>query len=182
MRQRALTVAIALLVLLLLLTCTVPHATRNAREREVLSTVLREASRYDVSPAMIMAIIRTESDFDKNAVSEVGAVGLMQLMPSTFSYLRDEKLGEALADSAIYDPAVNIRYGTYYYAYLSEQFGDPATALAAYNAGEGRVCEWLLDPSLSKDGVLTDIPFGETEHYVKATLAAYRYYLEKYNL
>ena len=154
---------------------------RQRREDAVYDTVLVAAAAYGVSPAMVLAVISTESDFRADARSPVGAIGLMQLMPDTFAFLRDEKLKEALADDAVWDTAVNIRYGTYYLSYLFERFGTWETALAAYNAGEGRVVQWLNDPALSDGTTLFTIPYEETEHYVAVTLTAYRNYLKKYN-
>ncbi|MBQ9801658.1 MAG: lytic transglycosylase domain-containing protein [Clostridia bacterium] len=155
---------------------------RNAREAKVYDAVLSSAAAYGVSPALVLAVVRTESDFFENAVSDAGAMGLMQLMPDTFSYLRDEHFAESLPDTAVWEPAVNIRYGTYYLAYLYDRFGNWQATLAAYNAGEGRVADWLCDPTLSPDGKsLTDIPYPETKAYVAKVLSHYRAYLEKYH-
>lgn len=154
---------------------------RERRERAVYGTVLSCAAAFDVSPAMILAVIRIESDFKPNAVSPVGAAGLMQLLPDTFRYLREEHLAEQLPDEAIFEREVNVRYGTYYLSYLFERFGSWPLALAAYNAGEGRVRSWLRDPALFDGERLIEIPYPETANYVEATLAAYREYLEKYN-
>lgn len=150
------------------------------REQKFFELASLSAKAFDVPLPMVLAVIRTESDFRANAVSSAGAMGLMQLMPETFSYLRDEKLEESLDDSAILDPAVNIRYGTYYLAYLYERFGNWRTALAAYNAGESRVAEWLEDPLLSADGVLQSIPFPETASYVESVFRACEEYSHKY--
>lgn len=154
---------------------------REHRERAVYGTVLTAAASFDVSPAMILAVISTESDFKPDALSSVGAIGLMQLMPDTFAFLRDERLKEDIPDDAIWQRDVNIRYGTYYLSYLFDRFGSWHTALAAYNAGEGRVADWLKDPLLSDGITLFRIPFEETENYVTVTLEAYRHYLEKYS-
>lgn len=154
---------------------------REHRERAVYGTVLTAAASFDVSPAMILAVISTESDFKPHALSSVGAIGLMQLMPDTFAFLRDERLREDIPDDAIWQRDVNIRYGTYYLSYLFDRFGSWHTALAAYNAGEGRVADWLKDPLLSDGITLFRIPFEETENYVTVTLEAYRHYLEKYS-
>ncbi len=153
---------------------------RARREQDVLPLVRKAAAEFDVPVAMILAVIRTESDFRADAVSDAGAMGLMQLLPSTFSFLCEEKTGEMLPPAKITDPAVNIRYGTYYLAYLFKEFGDWPTTLAAYNAGEGRVREWLRDPELSQNGVLLTIPFPETRAYVRQAMEAYAYYLKKY--
>jgi len=154
---------------------------RAKRERSVYTTVLGAAESFGVSPAIVLAVIRTESDFYPRALSPVGAIGLMQILPETFAYLRDEHLKENLSDEALWEPEVNVRYGTYYLSYLFERFHNWPVALAAYNAGEGRVADWLKNSALSDGTTLFIIPYPETEHYVAATLDAYRYYLEKYN-
>ena len=126
---------------------------------------------------MILAVIRTESNFRPNAVSDAGAKGLMQLMPQTFLWLCEE-LQEPHSMEKITDPETNVRFGTYYLSYLYEKFGSWRVALAAYNAGEGRVGEWLADPALTADGTLRRIPYPETAAYVKKTLEYYTDYLE----
>lgn len=141
-----------------------------------METALLAANDFGVPLPMILAVIRTESDFDPYAISRVGACGLMQLMPETFRYLRDDVFGDSLTDRDIFLPAVNIRYGTYYLSYLYRRFGDWYTALAAYNAGEGRVSNWLTDVTLSPNGRLRSIPFPETAAYVQNTLKAYKTY------
>ena len=153
---------------------------KNERERAVLPLVRAAAEEFHVQTALILAVIKVESDFCPDAVSDAGAVGLMQLLPTTFSWLCEQKLCEPHNKDEILIPSVNIRYGTYYLAYLLERFGAPDTALAAYNAGEGRVEEWLSDPTLSQNGKLLTIPFPETAAYVERVLAAREIYLEKY--
>ena len=170
----------ALLLVVFLAECTA-KARREQRMERILETAVAAATEFSVPLPMILAVMETESDFHPEAVSDAGACGLMQLMPDTFRFVRDECLSEQLSDTAIFDPTVNIRYGTYYLSYLLEQFESPSTALAAYNAGEGRVAEWLKDPALSKDGQLTVIPFPETAAYVKKVLAAYENYDQKYS-
>jgi len=152
---------------------------RRAAVRRVAGDVLAAADTFAVPPALILAVIRAESDFDPNAVSRAGAVGYMQLLPETFSELRDE-LGEAVADEDIRTPAVNIRCGTLYLSRLYRKFGDWPTALAAYNAGAGRVLDWLGDQTLSENGRLTRIPYRETERYVAKVLRFYDKYKTDY--
>ena len=170
----------ALLLVVFLAECTA-KTRREQRMERILETAVAAATEFSVPLPMILAVMETESDFHPEAVSDAGACGLMQLMPDTFRFVRDECLSEQLSDTAIFDPTVNIRYGTYYLSYLLAQFESPSTALAAYNAGEGRVAEWLKDPALSKDGQLTVIPFPETAAYVKKVLAAYENYDQKYS-
>ena len=153
------------------------RAALSRRKHAVMPLVKDAAKEFDIPAAMILAVIHTESDFRPDAVSDAGAKGLMQLMPDTFSWLCD-RLNEAHPPNKIFDPATNIRYGTYYLSYLYEKFGSWRVALAAYNAGEGRVGEWLADPTLTLDGTLRHIPYPETAAYVKRALAYYTDYLE----
>ena len=125
---------------------------------------------YGVPERIIYATIKTESSFRSDAVSSSGAMGLMQMMPSTFEWLTsDEHLDEALPKDALFDPEVNIRYGTYYLSYLAKKFDyDWTIVSAAYNAGESRVLDWLESDEYTDDsGNLIKIPIKETRAYVK---------------
>jgi soluble lytic murein transglycosylase len=107
----------------------------------------------------------------------------MQMMPSTFEWLTgEEHLSENLSAHTLYDPEISIRYGTYYLRYLYQKFDcNWDTALAAYNGGEGNVAKWLADPKYSDgEGNLTDIPFTETEKYVKKVNDAIETYKKLY--
>ncbi len=181
-RRMGVKIAAFVLLFLVSLFFLVYHCDRLAlkrRESAVLALVGNAAAEFDVPVAMILAVIRAESDFYPDATSPVGARGLMQLMPDTFSWLCEE-LREPHAASEITDPETSIRFGTYYLYYLYEKFGSWRVALAAYNAGEGRVTEWLADPALSSGGTLRRIPYPETAAYVKKALGFYVDYLEHY--
>lgn len=133
------------------------------------SIIEKYSDEYDVPQELVFAVIKVESGFDPTAKSSVGALGLMQMMPSTFEWLTGkEHLCEYLSVDRLIDPEVSIRYGTYYLKYLYEKFGTWDTVLAAYNGGEGNVTIWLSDPQYSDgEGNLTYIPFEETRNYVK---------------
>lgn len=129
-------------------------------------TVLRRSAENRVSPALLYAVIRAESNFDTAAESKKGAKGLMQMMDETAVWCA-EKSGLPLTD--IEKPEENIALGAFYLGYLLEMYGgDETCAIAAYNAGHGRVDGWLTDKRYSSDGkTLRDIPYAETEKYVK---------------
>ena len=179
----------AILILLLVLTCLslftpiFDRALRAARRRTIIDHARYAAAEFAVPTALVLAVIEVESDFRKDAHSDAGAMGLMQLMPETFEYLTTEKLMEFLPADAILDPRTNVRYGTCYLAYLFHRFGSWQTAITAYNAGEGRVASWLQNPRYGNaDGTaLIEIPFPETKYYKTAVLAAYERYSKKYN-
>ncbi len=136
---------------------------------------------FDVSENLLYAMIKAESDFDADAVSRAGAVGLMQIMPSTFEKDIKPKLGiEKSGTDALKDYMINVRSGAYYFSYLYNYCGDTETALAMYNAGIGRVNSWLENEKYSKNGeelIVDHIPFPETRTYVLRVM----YYYEKYN-
>ncbi len=122
---------------------------------------------YGIDPNLAYAVIHTESGFDSDAVSSLGACGLMQLMPETFEWLRSKDEEEAEHFSDVFDPETNIRYGVFFLSLLMRQFGSEHLSIAAYHAGMGRVRSWLCDSAFSSDGKsLHTIPFPDTEHYV----------------
>lgn len=120
-----------------------------------------------VEPALVYAVIRAESGYREDAVSSAGAVGLMQVKPATAEFLC-EREGIPFDAERLKEGEYNIVIGTRYLLYLMEKFQDEATVLAAYNAGEGTVRQWLSDGEYSSDGVtLKKIPYPETDGYIK---------------
>lgn len=139
----------------------------------------RAAETYNLEKSLIYAVIRTESHFDPEAESHVGAVGLMQLMPESFEWLQGLR-GQELDISELNNPDVNIDYGCYLLRYFYDYYGSEETAVAAYNAGFV-VGDWLKDPNYSSDGKNLDaIPYGETERYVEKVMKAKKMYKKLY--
>lgn len=137
--------------------------------REVVEPVAVEK---ELDPALVYAVIRTESGFSPTARSSVDARGLMQLTPDTFQWVRF-RLGEQgfAADDILYDPEQNVYYGCADLSLLLGEFSREDTALAAYHAGRGSVNRWLTDSRYSQDGSrLTAIPYPDTDTYVKKVL------------
>ncbi|MBQ7836822.1 MAG: lytic transglycosylase domain-containing protein [Clostridia bacterium] len=153
---------------------------RSAYPREFSDYVEEYSYEYSVPPHIVYAVIKTESDFKSGAVSDAGAVGLMQMMPDTFTWLTT-KTKDNHDKGMLYDPETNIEYGTYYLSYLYRKYGSWETVYAAYNAGEGNVDKWLGD-KLSESGAkkLDDIPFEETANYVKKVNKAAEIYERLY--
>ena len=146
---------------------------------EYKDEIEKASEEFDVPIERICAVIYVESRFDPSVTSSVGARGLMQIMPETFADVQ-KALKTDYTDDDLYDPAVNIRAGTYYLSYLYKILGDWELVHAAYNAGIGNVWSWLDDDRYSKDGKLTDVPFGETKNYLKKVAIAKEKYKELY--
>ena len=143
--------------------------------------VEKYAAEYEIDEDIIYAVIKTESDFDSNAVSGVGARGLMQIMGETFDWIKFRLDDEETVYDDMFDPEMNIRYGAYLVDYLLEKFGDKDTAIAAYHAGAGCVDGWLEDKANSADGKrLDNIPSNTTAHYVNKINSALTNYKELY--
>lgn len=132
-------------------TYRLPH---KVSQQELDQAIAWYAKQHRLSPALLRAVIKAESDFDPRAVSRTGALGLMQLMPRTAAAMK-------VADP--FNPVENIAGGAKYLRYLLNRFhGDLPLALAAYNAGEYRVKRWQQIP-----------PIQETQFYVKKVLTYY---------
>lgn len=144
--------------------------------------VEEKAEEYGLDKYLVYAVIRTESKFKEDAISDAGAKGLMQLMDETAAEC-NEKGGFGFdIEKEIYDPKINITLGCYYLSKLIKTYeGDISLAITAYNGGTGNVGKWLKDDKLSDgDGGLIDIPFEETKGYVDKVLASYEKYKEIY--
>lgn len=133
-----------------------------------------------LDPFVVAALIGQESTFDPTARSPANAYGLMQLVPTTARRLA-RSAGVQYSRRGLTDPETNIRLGTTYLARLVEQFGDVHLALASYNAGDSRVRRWLPDRGdLDADEFIDDLPFPETQNYVKRVLGTAENYRRLY--
>ena len=138
------------------------------------------SEKYHISPEILYAVICTESGFDPDAESRAGACGLMQITPDTYDWLlyirRENDRGD------LFDPHTNIEYGAFFLSYLHRKFESWDTVFAAYNAGMNRVSEWLLDESITENGRLVNIPYTETDNYVKKVNNAIEIYRNLYEM
>jgi soluble lytic murein transglycosylase len=134
-------------------------------------TIRTHANKYDLDPYVMAALINQESTFDPDIRSSANAWGLMQIVPAT-----GRRLGRTLGirrvtTANLTNPLTNIQLGMLYFSQLVRQFGGTYYALASYNAGENRVVRWKAErPDLDEDEFIDDIPFPETQNYVKRVL------------
>ena len=157
--------------------CTRIEYITHPKPDKYVEYVKNYSERFSVPEEIIWAVIKTESGFDPYATSDVGAVGLMQLMPSTFTEITEDRLKEGLDPIKRLDPDTNIKYGTYYLSYLFARYGDWDAVFAAYNGGLGNVDEWMgEDEKLTLD----EISFKETRNYVKKVNNAIEKYKKLY--
>lgn len=130
--------------------------------------IKKYSEKYDVDPYLVAAIINVESKFDKNAVSNKNARGLMQIAPITGKWASEELNIDDFDVEDLFDPELNIMIGSWYLNILSQEFDNNLQLiLAAYNAGSGNVVRWLQNKMYSEDGKsLMIIPFTETKDFV----------------
>ena len=144
--------------------------------------IRQQAADKGLDPALIAGVIYTESRF-RDQTSHAGAKGLMQLLPSTADEIGRASCGTAFVQGDLADPQVNISYGSFYLRYLIRRYGgNEVLAIAAYNAGEGRVDRWIFDARHDGEEFdhLRHIPFPETRHYVEQVLDMRGRYRERY--
>ncbi|KUO97189.1 hypothetical protein ATW55_12140 [Ferroacidibacillus organovorans] len=142
----------------------------------------REATLAKVDPNLVAAITRVESHFREDDISHAGAVGLMQLLPGTASWIAVQIGMPRPTALQLAQPSINIRLGSWYISYLLKMFhGRLPEAIAAYNAGPNRVSGWLQSNVWSGDEVsIEDIPVLETRHFVARVLYTYRLFHQLY--
>lgn len=144
--------------------------------------VLKYAKEYDIDPRFVFAIIHTESHFDPKATSNVGARGLMQLMEEAYDWVKF-RLGDERDHTFddMYDPELNIEYGTFMLSYLYNKFDHSyELTAAAYHGGMNAVDTWIADGTVDPEHFdIKDIPSDVTANYIYKVMTAYNKYKEK---
>lgn len=137
------------------------------------------ADEFALDPAYLYAIVLAESSFRPDACSDVGALGLMQIMPKTGKWIAKKlDMGDTFTADMLTDPSVNVRFGGWYLRFLLNRYdGDLRCATAAYHAGQGTVDRWLKDTAYSPDGqTLAVIAYDSTDNYVSKVMKYYAKY------
>jgi soluble lytic murein transglycosylase len=159
--------AVALVAVGAWVVTTEPDWYQRARYPLRYETIVRAHARnYDLPPALLAAVIYTESKFDADARSGAGAVGLMQLLPETAQGIAVRTGGNGFVDADLVDPEINVRYGSWYLRHLIDKYGTEERALAAYNGGQGNLDRGVMYP--------------ETRHYVDRVLELRGIYRKAY--
>jgi soluble lytic murein transglycosylase len=158
---------------------------RGVRSRNLplaYTSIIREqAAAKHLDPALIAAVIYTESKFEPRP-SSAGAQGLMQILPQTAYYLAHLSGGSRFTAGDLARPQINLAYGSYYLRYLLDHYGgNEVLAVAAYNGGLTNVDRWVADADANgRELSVDEIPFPETRAYVEKVLAAERDYRAAY--
>jgi soluble lytic murein transglycosylase len=142
--------------------------------------ILQNAQQDKINPLLAISVMRKESTFNPTIDSEVGAVGLMQIVPPTAQWVAGQ-IG--LANYSLTNPDDNIKIGTWYLQHNHQRYQDDSLlAVASYNAGTGNVSTWLQQYDIKdRDRFVEQIPFPETKDYVEGVFGNYWNYLRLYN-
>lgn len=175
-------IIILLLVLLVKIFNVKTIILRNIYPKKYTEYVEKYSKEYNVDSLLIFSIIKAESNFKAQAKSSSNAMGLMQLMESTATEIAN-KIDETLEDDSLFEPEKNIMIGTKYYSELLNTYdGNMLLALTAYNAGIGNVNQWIEAGIIKKDGSdIENIPYKETNMYVRKIINNYKMYQKIYN-
>lgn len=145
---------------------------------DYVDEVALASEKFDADPYLVLAVIQSESVFKQESVSRSGAMGVMQLMPDTATWVNQQSGLDFPPEAYIYDAEANLYIGTWYLAYLTKKYdGEFLMTLAAYNAGEGNVDRWVNNGVWDgQQETINQIPYGETRHYIRRVL----FFHEKY--
>ena len=153
-------------------------------KKEYSQYVEKYSKQYNVDEELVYAVIKAESNFNANAQSSKGAIGLMQLMETTAQDVckrMDLNISNNELKEKLLEPEININIGTKYLSILIQQYGNVEIAITAYNAGIGTVDNWIEKDIIKADGSNVEkIPYKETNNYVRKILRDYQIYEKIY--
>jgi soluble lytic murein transglycosylase len=178
--KKLLIFALIIVIVIFSLPTILREISKKVYPLKYIEIVDSKAKKYNIDSYLILAIIRNESNFNKDAKSKAGAKGLMQVVDSTADEVAKELMLTDYEIEHIYDPEINIEIGTKYLTKLFNQFDNNVLlAVAAYNAGPGKVNSWLEDEVIDENDLST-IPYKETNSYVRRVMRDYEIYKNLY--
>ena len=180
-KKQIITVAIILILCILIAFLNIPiRIQKIIYKKDYQEYVQKYSQEYDVDENLVYALIKAESNFNANAESGKGAIGLMQLMESTAQDVckkTDLNISNEDVKDKLLEPEININIGTKYLSILIQKYGNVEIAIAAYNAGIGTVDTWIEKGIIKADGSdVENIPYKETNNYVRKILRDYKIY------
>ncbi|MCC8131690.1 MAG: lytic transglycosylase domain-containing protein [Oscillospiraceae bacterium] len=141
--------------------------------------VEKYSEEFGIDEAFVFAVIKTESNFDPSAVSDAGAIGLMQIMEDSFDWVSSKLSESELTYEDMFTPEYSIMYGSYMLSFLYERYGSYELAAAAYHSGIGEVDSWIEEGTVSLENPdIADFEGSNTRHYVRKIMKAYSRYSE----
>lgn len=182
MGKRIIIVFVALTVFLSMIGMAVfmllPAVAKQFYPQKYSEYVVASAKKNGLDPFLVYAVIKVESDFDPNAMSNKNAKGLMQLMDETAKWVSQNSEMKKIEVNDLYDPELNIQIGCMYLKSLITEFkGNADYALAAYNGGSGNVSQWIKNKQVNTtDDLIKSIPFSETRYFLKKVKVSYKRY------
>ena len=162
-----LVVIVALAVVIVTGRLVIPSITGKVYPIKYESEIGAVADKYGIDPYLLAAVARTESGFRPDAESGDGALGLMQLLPSTAKWVITLEGWKGPKNPSLTDPHDSLELGACYLSYLLHRFDNPTGVIAAYNAGPNKVASWIEQAGGSDSFGAADIPFSETKEFVR---------------
>ena len=184
-KKQIITVAIILILCILIAFLNIPiRIQKIIYKKDYQEYVQKYSQEYDVDENLVYALIKAESNFNASAESGKGAIGLMQLMESTAQDVckkTDLNISNEDLKNKLLEPEININIGTKYLSILIEKYQNIEVAITAYNAGIGTVDNWIEKGIIKSDGSdIENIPYKETNNYVRKILRDYKIYEKIY--
>ena len=180
-KKQIIIVAIILIFCILIAFLNIPiRIQKIIYKKDYEEYVQKYSQQYNVDENLVYALIKAESNFNANAQSSKGAIGLMQLMETTAQDVckrMDLNISNNELKEKLLEPEININIGTKYLSILIQQYGNVEIAITAYNAGIGTVDNWIEKDIIKADGSKVEkIPYKETNNYVRKILRDYKIY------
>lgn len=174
---------VLLVALVIAISNIVPRVTKNEiYPKHYEEYVKKYSEEYKIDENFIFAVIKTESNFNEKAESEVGARGLMQIMEDAYDWA-DMKIGDSydISYDDMFKPEYNIEYGCFMLGYYFDKYNSYELTAAAYHSGMGKVDEWISQGVIDTENLeIDDIPASKTKHYIKKVMKAFDAYENLY--